>query len=300
MNAEWLRYFVTLAETRNFHRAAERLHLTPQALSKAIAGLEFELSLSLVDRDHRVRGLTPAGEAFLEEAREVLQRLENAERRMAEWRLSEPAGPVTLAGDGLWHHYLLPPILAELVARHPRIRPKLYEMLPDEVEVHVATGEIDVGLLLRPPGRVDLDCFRGLDTPYRIAGRPGPLRSWQELGYIVPRFFHKEVPGSLDGWPEARFPRRIVVEVELLETALHLAEAGVGCAFVPELALRDRLARGTLAIVAEAPCEFADTLHVVWRRGIRPSLAAAEIIRSLGAPVPGDRTAKVPPGRAPA
>jgi DNA-binding transcriptional LysR family regulator len=40
LNPEWLRYFVTLAETRNFHKAAERLHITPQALSKAIAGLE--------------------------------------------------------------------------------------------------------------------------------------------------------------------------------------------------------------------------------------------------------------------
>ncbi|MFN3430662.1 MAG: LysR family transcriptional regulator, partial [Candidatus Sericytochromatia bacterium] len=69
MNLTQLRYFVTLAETRNFHEAARRLYITPQTLSTAIAQLEKTLQVRLVERRRRVEGLSDAGEAFLEEAR---------------------------------------------------------------------------------------------------------------------------------------------------------------------------------------------------------------------------------------
>jgi DNA-binding transcriptional LysR family regulator len=285
MNTDWLRYFVALAETLNLQQAADRLHVTPQAVSKAIAGLEDQFKLKLVERAHRIQGLTPAGEALLEESRTILADLENAERRLAEWKQGQPQGPVTIAGDGLWHHYLLPPMLTELLGRYQRIRPKLHEMLPDDVEHWVSAGEVDVGLLLRAPVRQDLDWVEGMATPYVIAGRPRPegQAPWQDLGYIVPRFFRREFSQSLDGWPEGKYKRRIVAEVELLETALHLAEAGLGVAFLPELAVRERIERGTLAIVAEAPVQFQDQLYVVWRKGVRPRAATAEVLKALGA-----------------
>lgn len=285
MNTDWLRYYVALAETLNLQQAADRLHVTPQAVSKAIAGLEDQFKLKLVERAHRIQGLSPAGEALLEDARTILADLENAERRLAEWKLGQPQGPVTIAGDGLWHHYLLPPLLTELLGRFPRMRPKLHEMLPDDVEHWVSQGEVDVGLLLRAPVRQDLDWVEGMATPYVIAGKPRPEgpAPWQDLGYIVPRFFRREFAQSLDGWPEGKYKRRIVAEVELLETALHLCEAGLGVAFLPELAVRERIERGTLAVVAEAPVQFEDKLYVVWRKGVRPRAATAEVLKLLGA-----------------
>ncbi|MNX83565.1 Hydrogen peroxide-inducible protein activator [compost metagenome] len=283
MNAEWLRYFVALAQARNFHAAASELHITPQALSKAIAGLEKQLDLRLVERSHRVEGLTAAGEAFLLEANTILRSFENAERTMAEWQGSEPMGPVTIAGDSLWNHYLLPPILADLTQRFPKIRPKLHEMLQDDVEHWVAAGKVDVGLLLSPPKRSEFEWAEGLSTPYVIAGKPQEGATWQDLGYIVPRFFRRETTSSLDGWPEETYPRRIVAEVELLETAIHLCEAGVGVAFLPELSIRERIAQGTLAVVAEAPCVFHDHLYIIWRKGIRPTAPARELLSALKA-----------------
>ncbi|MBO9541555.1 LysR family transcriptional regulator [bacterium] len=283
MNAEWLRYFVTVAQARNFHAAATELHITPQALSKAVAGLEKQLNLKLVERDRRVEGLTAAGEVFLQEARAILRSIENAERAMAEWRGSEPMGPVAIAGDGLWYHYLLPPILADLIQRFPKVRPQLHEMPPDDVEHWVATGKADVGLLLSPPKRAEFEWVEGMRTPYVIAGLPQEKRPWQELGYIVPRFFRREMPESLDGWPEETHPRRIVAEVELLETAIHLCEAGVGVAFLPELSIQERIAQGTLAVVAEAPRAFADHLFIIWRKGVHPTAPARELLSALKA-----------------
>lgn len=285
MNTDWLRYFVALAETLNLQQAADRLHVTPQAVSKALGGLEDQFKLKLVERAHRIQGLTPAGEALLEEARTILTDLENIDRRLAEWKAGAVQGPVRIAGDGLWHQHLLPPLLTELLGRYPKLRPKLHEMLPEDVEHWVSVGEVDVGLLLRAPGHEGLDWVAGIATPYVIVGKPRPEGQvpWQELGYIVPRFFRREFPMSLDGWPEGKFKRRIVAEVELLEMAIQLCEAGLGVAFLPELAVRSRLEAGSLAVVAEAPVAFEDQLFVVWRKGVRPTPAAREVLKSLGA-----------------
>lgn len=281
MNPEWLRYFVAIAETRHLQTAAERLHVTPQAVSKAIAGLESHYGARLVERDRRIRGLTPAGAVLLEEARGVLAGLENAERRVAAVRGGEVIGPVRIAGDSLWHHHLLPPLLSALRERHPRMRPQLHEMLPEDAERWVAAGEVDLGLLLRPPRRDDLEWREGLATHYVIVGRPQAKGRWDDFSYVVPRFFQRELAEPLDGWPEHQFKRDIAAEVELLETAIALAEAGVGVAFLPELAVRDRLAAGSLAVLADAPCAFSDHLFVVWRKGVQPTTAASVLLEAL-------------------
>ena len=73
-----LRAFVAVAEELNFTRAAQRLHLAQQALSKQIAQLEERVGTPLVERTTRKVALTPAGVALLEQARPLLQGAEEA------------------------------------------------------------------------------------------------------------------------------------------------------------------------------------------------------------------------------
>ncbi|MBE9018908.1 LysR family transcriptional regulator, partial [Chroococcidiopsidales cyanobacterium LEGE 13417] len=80
MNIEWLRCFVVLAKTLNFRRAAEQLHMAQPSLSRAIAQLESELGVKLVNRTTRQVQLTTAGKVFLTEAQAILQRTEQAIR----------------------------------------------------------------------------------------------------------------------------------------------------------------------------------------------------------------------------
>jgi DNA-binding transcriptional LysR family regulator len=281
VNLNWLRYFVALAETRNFHEAARRLFVTPQTLSTAISQLEGHLKVRLVERKHRVEGLSDAGEAFLVEARQILRAVENAERRVSEWHGEQVQGPVSLVGNTVWHHYLLPPILARLIPAYPRIRPQLYYMLQDEAEAAVAAGQMDIGLLVQPPRRADLEWEAGLTTDYVIAGRPQPKVPWRELGFIVSRLHGQTTPERQDGWPVDRYPRRIVAEVERLEVAIRLCEAGVGASFVPRLVIEDELHRGSLAEVADSPVEVVNQLHIVWRKGVRPSRAMEILMEAL-------------------
>ena len=72
MNLKQLNQFIALAETGNFHRAAEQLHMAQPPLSISIRKLEEELGSALFDRTSTGVVLTPAGKAMLESARATL------------------------------------------------------------------------------------------------------------------------------------------------------------------------------------------------------------------------------------
>ena len=78
MKLHFLRYFVVLAEELHFGRAAGKLAITQPPLSSAIKSLEEELEVKLLIRDSKHVELTQAGEAFLEEARQVLEQVARA------------------------------------------------------------------------------------------------------------------------------------------------------------------------------------------------------------------------------
>ena len=82
MELEQLRAFVAVAECGSFSQGAKRLYTSHSSASRAVAALEEELGLRLLERDNRVLGLTAAGEVLLEEARQILAAAETAARRV--------------------------------------------------------------------------------------------------------------------------------------------------------------------------------------------------------------------------
>jgi len=76
MDLRQLRYFVAVATTKNFTRAAEQVHIAQPPLSRQIQQLEDELGVQLIQRNSRPLRLTEAGRLFYEQSLQVLQKVE--------------------------------------------------------------------------------------------------------------------------------------------------------------------------------------------------------------------------------
>jgi DNA-binding transcriptional LysR family regulator len=92
MELRHFRYFVAVAEESSLGRAAQRLHVSQQALSQQISDLEDELGLKLFTRHARGVELTQAGRAFLIEGRRVLVAAQEAAERPRKLRREKGDG----------------------------------------------------------------------------------------------------------------------------------------------------------------------------------------------------------------
>jgi len=114
-----LRALVAVAEELNFTRAAQRLHLTQQALSGQIRQLEQRVGTRLVDRDTHHVALTPAGVALYERCRSLLA---GAEHAVAAARAAGAAAPrLTIGYPAPVTHRIAAPAIARFTARHPEV-----------------------------------------------------------------------------------------------------------------------------------------------------------------------------------
>jgi DNA-binding transcriptional LysR family regulator len=148
-----LRAFLVVATELHFTRAAEKLFVAQQALSKQVADLEQELGTPLFERTSRKVELTPAGEAFLAMAREVLARFD---RGVAEARHLGRGGHATLrvgfiAGAAL---ELTTHILGDFTNQHPDARIELHEFDLTDPSAGLDGGSTDVAFI-RLPSSID-------------------------------------------------------------------------------------------------------------------------------------------------
>jgi DNA-binding transcriptional LysR family regulator len=143
MELRQLRYFVTLAEELHFGRAAAREHIVQSALSQQIQRLERELGVRLLDRSTHHVGLTPAGAAFLVEARQILDHVGRAGQAARNAVASAPTLRVGIIDAG---YDTMPQILRELQRRHPDITIHQVEAGTPEQYRQLADGRLDIAI----------------------------------------------------------------------------------------------------------------------------------------------------------
>jgi DNA-binding transcriptional LysR family regulator len=126
MELRHLRYFVTVAEEENVTRAARRLHVSQPPLSRQIRDLERELGVNIFDRSTNGVRLTEAGETFLVDARDVLQRADEAVERVKSVALGK-SGRLRV-GHASGTVDILRPALRSFSRTHPHVSVDLREM----------------------------------------------------------------------------------------------------------------------------------------------------------------------------
>ncbi|MFI7227463.1 LysR family transcriptional regulator [Nonomuraea angiospora] len=143
MELRQLRYFVTLAEELHFGRAAAREHIVQSALSQQIQRLERELGVRLLNRSTHHVDLTPAGAAFLIEARQILAHVGRAGQAARNAVASAPTLRVGIIDAG---YDSMPQILRELQRGHPDITIHQVEAGTPEQYRQLADGRLDIAI----------------------------------------------------------------------------------------------------------------------------------------------------------
>jgi DNA-binding transcriptional LysR family regulator len=136
MELRHLRYFVAVAEEQNVTRAAARLHVSQPPLSRQVHDLEEELGVALFERTPKALRLTEAGRLFLEEARAILSRTDDAVRAVK---------AIASGSKGELHVGFAPSLTVEIL---PRALRQFQDQAPGiKVVLHdLSTGEMLEGL----------------------------------------------------------------------------------------------------------------------------------------------------------
>ncbi len=241
MDLRHLRYFVAVAETLNFGRAARDLHITQPPLSRAIQALEEELGATLFDRSTRGVRLTPVGAALLPEAKRLLrdaEALREGARHLAEGEV----GALTVGFISTAIFGVLPQVIRAFRKARPGVTLALREFTSGDTPAALKSGELDVGFMLPGPPDPALD-YTPLTWEPLVAALPA-ARRWParvsladlagESFVLFPRDAGVSLYDLIVGFCRREgFTPRIEQEAIQMQTIVSLVAAGMGVALVP-------------------------------------------------------------------
>jgi DNA-binding transcriptional LysR family regulator len=144
-----LEVFCAVAVSRSFTSASHSLFISQSTVSQHIHELELSLGLKMFQRTRRTVALTPAAEILLERARDIFQRLEQAE--IAAKTVRDPyCGRLSFGCASTTLLYHLPVILSEYMRQYPRVELRITGGSIQEVVAQIWSGALDVALVVPP------------------------------------------------------------------------------------------------------------------------------------------------------
>lgn len=149
MNPKQIQYALALSETLNFSQSADKLGITQPALSKQIQHLEKELGVTLFDRNHSPLTLTPAGEYFVRNARELVFREEQLRKGLEQFQIGE-SGRLVIGITPFRSLYIMPDLVKKIRARYPGVCISIQEVPSLQLRKEAAEGKYDLAIVNLP------------------------------------------------------------------------------------------------------------------------------------------------------
>lgn len=297
--------FVAVAEELHFGRAGKRLHLSQPAVSRLVRQLEGEVGVALLNRTTRQVSLTPAGTAFLNDARRAVALLDGAKGRAC--RAASDGPSVLRIGYSECTEEWLPAVLRSMRKEDPAVRLEVRNVDRPAQLRHLIEGEIDAALRRAPVDDPAVETELLMSEPmvivlpsrHHLVGEKG-LR-WQDVAdapfVVMP---HSSGHARLQGAASAAgFTPRTAEEVFSLSSMLVLVSAGAGIALVPQSIAR-RFSSEDVVYCAVGPPVPTLPVMIAWRRSdVSPLVQSflATVRTSLGSPFDVGRTRERPVAR---
>ena len=239
-----MRYFVAVAEELHFGRAAQRLRIAQPALSRQIQALEKDLLVQLLFRNRRRVQVTPAGQVFLDRARLILARSDEAVLA-AQRAGGGVSGALNLGFVGSATYDVLPGVLRDFLRAAPHVDLTLSEMTVHAQIEALTEKRIDIGLLRLPPKTEGL-VFRTIAREPLYVALPSSHRLAQfpslSLSALASEPFVLYPDHPRPSWTEfviglcqqAGFRPLVLQRTVEIQTTLSLVAAGIGVSIVPK------------------------------------------------------------------
>jgi DNA-binding transcriptional LysR family regulator len=274
MELRHLRYFTAAAEEENVTRAAAKLHVSQPALSRQIRDLEDELGVQLLQRSAKSVRLTEAGRVFLQEARAVLERADEA-MKAARAAGDGARGEIHVGYAPSLTIEILPRALRRFQGEFPAVRVVLHDFSTEEMLENLRNGKLHAALGVRPPKGAGLE-FEEI-ARYWIEAAIAPGHRWARKRAVSRTEMAREplIAYCREGYPEyheeldrifAELKERpkIAEEHESVTGLIAAVEAGRGFALAPGC-LRC-MAGGRVKMIALEPPEVAVVVGGIWRK----------------------------------
>lgn len=242
MELDKLRLFHAAVEAGSFTQAAEDLDVNQSTVSRQIHALEEDLGTSLFQRHARGLHLTEQGELLHRATKQIFGLINDTKAQLLESR-ETPKGVFKVTATVCFGAYWLMPRIRHFVEAYPDIE---LQVLLDDQELNLGGREADVAIRMRQPVEPDLIMRRLLEVKYHIYasqdylqrhGEPHSLNDLDKHAIIT----YGDAPVEIRGvnWlatagREDGTRRKPALAVNHLGAMLHVIEAGVGIACLPD------------------------------------------------------------------
>ena len=255
--------FLSLAETNHFARTAERVNLSPSAVSRTLQRMENEVGQQLFERDSRQVRLTPAGRHFLDYARRALDDWHRLRVELSGGQ-SNLSGEISVFGSVTASYTLLDQILPAMRESFPGIEIKLRTGDQADGVERVLEGTEDSAIIAAPdrlPDRLQLLPMQ--QTPLRLIGPRTPSALTRQIDQLldaetepdwnaVPMILAERGLARerlLSRMKSARKTPRIYATVAGHEAVVAMVSLGFGVAVVPELVIQHSPKKETIRVL---------------------------------------------------
>ena len=308
-----LKVFRVVADTLNFRRAAEELHLTQPAITSQIKSLEESLGIALFDRISREIKLTPAGKTLLQYVRRIEAVTNEAVAALAPFGGQEGI-EISIGASHTIAVYLLPQLLLPLLKEWAKLRIHIMSGSTNEILHALTMHQIAIGLIEAPAFRPDLKIEVFAEDELTLIVRPDhrwadkPVLRAAEL--VQESILLREAGSGMRKFVEEYLERngvlpqqlRTAIDMNSSEGILAAVEAGLGVGFVPCAALKKALETGSVKAVPLANGPIRREFSIVLLNGPEPKGPVGQLFTLLRAHRPGmnQRAGKSPQGASPA
>ncbi len=272
-----LRLFCDVAGHRSFSQAARKHGITQSAASQRVGQLEKRLGVTLLDRSVRPLSLTAAGQLFVREVREILDRYDRLEHRLAalESELNGEVSVIAIYSAGI---DLLNEARAGFEARYPQVHVNVAYAHHERIYQSVRSGRADLGILSFPAQSRDLMVVPLRDEEMVVVTRGGHALARQygvepigagDLEGVAMAAFEPALPVARHirrYFKDQGVRPRIASTFDNVDTIKSAVEVTDHVALLPRRTVLREVAAGTLAAIDLHP-PLARPMGIIRRRG---------------------------------